>query len=73
MKQSIIIVSLFLMAILTLLAGWRVSQQDKLLVQYKERIDELTKRQTVSQNNIAILYQHMIKHEASIRLLQNEK
>lgn len=71
MRQSIIIVSLGLMALLTLLAGYRITKQDKLLIEYKTMIDELIKRQTVSQNNIAILYKYMIKHEASIKLLEN--
>ena len=59
------------MAILTLLAGWRISQQDKLLVQFREQVNELIKRQIVNEKNDKFLYDKMIEHEASIKLLKN--
>ena len=71
MKQSIIIVSVFLMAILTLLAGWRINQQDKLLKEYKKEIDLIIKDQVRNQKNDDALYKYFIRHEASIRLLKN--
>ena len=68
-----VLISLILMAILTLLAGYRISQQDKILIQFKIQIDELIKRQIINEKNDKFLYDKFIKHETSIRLLQNEK
>ena len=66
-----VLISLILMAILTLLAGYRISQQDKILMQFKAQIDELIKRQITNQKNDKFLYDKMIEHETSIRLLKN--
>ena len=71
MRQSIIIISLFLMAILTLLAGWRISEQDKTIAYLEETVNELVKRQIVNEKNDKFLYDKMIEHEASIRLIKN--
>ena len=71
MKQSIIIISLILMAILTLLAGWRISQQDKTIREIERIVIELVKRQDTNKKNVEFLYKKVVELQATTRLLKN--
>ena len=66
-----VLISLILMAILTLLAGWRISQQDKTIKEIQKIVIKLIERQDTNKKNVEFLYNKMIENEATIRLFKN--
>ena len=72
MKQlQYLYISLFLMALLTLLAGYRISLQDKTIKEIEKIVIELVKRQDTNKKNVEFLYKKVVELQATTRLLKN--